>query len=230
MPQPAATDKKVNILAIHGVGDRKPGAVLDAVLLGLLNHAKIHSRRSSIVCYGHSYHHAEVRDHPYVASVLEVNWDDISHPARSLVEYLTHFFSILSSMLRNAVTLVDNNHSASSLALRVYRWAFNALLLWCIYLPVATIAGFAPTKVSQIAWIFGTAIIVTSLTRLISPYDEGFRTGWIWAVGVLLVGGLSISGNEFRAVGISIATWTYGIVQAFTGVALLLAMVVTWHG
>lgn len=229
MSQSEAADKKVNILVIHGVGDRKPGAVLDAVLLGLLSHAKIHSRQTSIVCHGYSYCQAVIQEHPYVASILEVNWDDISHPACSLAEYVTHFFSILASMLRNAVKLVDGNHSAPSLALRVYRWAFNALLLWCIYLPVATIAGFASTKVSQISWIFGIVIIVTSLTRLISPYDKGFRTGWVWAVGVVLIGGLSISGDEFRAVGISIATRTYGIVQGFTGFALFLAMAVTWH-
>lgn len=229
MSQKEAPDNKVNIVAIHGVGDRKPGTVLDAVLLGLSRHAKISSRETSIVCHDHIYRQAEVRGHPYVASVLEVNWDDISHPAHSLVEYVTHFFSILASMLRNAVKLVDGNHSASSLPLRVYRWAFNTLLLWCIYFPVATIAGFAPTRVSQIAWIFSTAAMVALLAKLLSPYDKGFRAGWVWAVGVVLVGILSISDGAFRAVGLSVATWTYGTAQGFTGLALFVAMFVTWH-
>jgi hypothetical protein len=80
MPISGAPARKVDIIAIHGVGDRKPGAVLDAVIRGLSEHGSV----QSIKYYrGHCFQYAKVRGHPVAKSVLEVNWDDISYPARS---------------------------------------------------------------------------------------------------------------------------------------------------
>jgi hypothetical protein len=160
--------------------------------------------------------------------VLEVNWDDISHPARSLIEHVTHFFSVLASTLRHAVK-PSNGHGSPSWPLQAYRWAFNALLLWCITLPVVTIAGFVPGRPGQIAWIAATFAIVGLLAKLLSPYDESFRAGWAWAAGVLLVGLASVSGEQPRSIALYIATWAYGSVQGLTGLALLVAMGATWR-
>lgn len=228
MTQSKEADQKVDIVAIHGVGDRKPGAVLDSVLLGLSDNEEIQSKISSKYYNRHGYRYAEVNGHPQVASVLEVNWDDISHPAHSPIQYLTHFISVISSTLRHAVKPIDNQGEPSR-AVQAYRWAFNACLIWCIYLPIATIAGVAPTKLGQIFWIAGTAVFVGLLTVLFSKYDKGFHAGWVWVAGVIVIGLASIIGDESRDLALSVATWIYGLVQGLTGVALLIAMGVAWH-
>lgn len=221
-------DRRVCIVAIHGVGDRKPGAILDAVIHGLSHHGEIRSEVSWTYCSGHYYRQAEVRGHRDVTSVIEVNWDDISHPARSPVEYLTHFFSILASTLRQGSTSIDDPDQ-HAWPLKAYRLAFNALLLWCIYFPVVTIAGYIPSMLGQAVWIIGTCGIVAFLSKVLSPYDRGFSAGWAWAAGVALVGLASVVGDQSREIALSFATWTYGGIQGLTGLALLVAMGVTWQ-
>lgn len=229
MLSPSETiDRRLCIVAIHGVGDRKPGAVLDAVLRGLSHPSEIRSESSWRYCSGHCYRQAEVRGHRDVSSVIEVNWDDISHPARSPIEYLTHFFSILASTLRHGATPMDS-HGRHAWPLEAYRWAFNTLLLWCIYFPVVTIAGYIPSMLGQVVWIVGTGGIVAFLAKVLSPYDRGFSAGWAWAAGVLLVGLASVLGDQSREVALSLATWTYGGIQGLAGLALLVAMGVTWQ-
>jgi hypothetical protein len=226
MSRTETTDRRVTIVAIHGVGDRKPGAVLDAVLGGLSCQGKIHSEVRWTHNQGHGFRQADVRGHPNVASVIEVNWDDISHPARSLVEHVTHFFSVVASTLRHAAT--TSGGGPASWPIRGYRWAFNALLIWCIFLPVVTIGGFVPNRLGQIAWIAATAAVVYVLATVLSPYDERFRAGRLWAAGVVLVGLVSMAGETPRGIALSFATWTYGSVQGLAGLALLAAMGVTW--
>ncbi|HBR48469.1 MAG TPA: hypothetical protein DEA71_00115 [Nitrospira sp.] len=225
--QSETNDSRVCIVAIHGVGDRKPGAVLDAVLRGLSHQGEIHSQASGMYCSGHCYRQAEVRGHRDVSSVIEVNWDDISHPARSPIEHLTHFFSILASTLRHGATSMDG-HGQHTWPLEAYRWTFNALLLWCVYFPVVTIAGQIPSVLGQAVWIVGTGGIVAFLAKVLSSYDRGFSAGWAWAAGVLLVGLASVVGDQSRDVALSLATWTYGGIQGLAGLALLVAMGVTW--
>lgn len=221
-------DSRVCIVAIHGVGNRKPGAVLDAVLRGLSHQGEIRSAVSWRYCSGHCYRQAEVRGHRDVSSVIEVNWDDISHPARSPIEHLTHFFSILASTLRHGATPMDS-HDQHAWPLEAYRLAFTALLLWCIYFPVVTIAGHIQSGLGQATWIAGTAAIVAFLAKVLSPYDRGFSAGWAWATGVVLVGLASVAGDQSREVALSFATWTYSGIQGLAGLALLVAMGVTWQ-
>lgn len=227
IPESETIDSRVCVLAIHGVGDRKPGEVLDAVLRGLSHQGEIRSEASWRYCSGHCYRQAKVQGHRHVSSVIEVNWDDISHPARSPIEHLTHFFSILASTLGHAVTPMDS-HGQHSWPLQAYRWAFNALLLWCIYFPVVTIAGHIPSMLGQAVWIVGTGAIVAFLAKVLSPYDRGFSAGWAWAAGVVLVGLASVVSEKSREVALSFATWTYGGIQGLSGFALLVAMCLTW--
>ncbi len=223
-----ATARKVKVVAIHGVGDRKPGDVLDAVIRGLSEHGSVRSDKSAKYYRGHCYQHAQVRGHPVVASVLEVNWDDISYPARSPLQYVKHFISLLASILRVAVQPIETAGKPSKWA-SAYRWVFNALLIWCVYLPIVTIGGFAPAKPVQVAWIFCTFLIVTMLAWLFSPYDKGFRAGFGWAAGIALVGIACIAGEQSRSLALSAATLIYGGVQGLAGVALVGAMVVAWR-
>lgn len=226
--QSETIDRRVCIVAIHGVGDRKPGAVLDAVLQGLSHQSEICSEASWRYCSGYCYRQAKVRGHRDVSSVIEVNWDDISHPARSPIELLTHFFSILASTLRHATT-PTHSQGQRVWPLEDYRCVFNVLLLWCIYFPVVTIAGHIPSRFGQGVWIVGTAATVAFLAKILSPYDKGFSSGWAWAAGVVLVGLASVAGDQSREVALSFGTWTYGGIQGLAGLALLVAMGVTWQ-
>lgn len=222
------TTKGATIIAIHGVGDREPGAVLDAILRGLSRQQNvIHAEEYRTYRLGHWYRRAEVRGHPYVESVLEVNWDDISHPARSLTEIAKHFFSLLASTLREAAKPIDGLGPPCRL-LQAYGWVFNSLLLWCIFLPIVTIAGFAPSVPSQLAWIFATALLVHILTKLLSPFDSSFRVGRVWVFSVLLVGVASMVGEQSRSIAVCFSTWVYGGVQGIAGLSLLVAMGVSW--
>lgn len=226
MPESTAASRRVDIVAIHGVGDRAPGAVLDGVILGLSKHGEIHVEESSMYLHGHRFPYAEVRRHPFVSSVMEVNWDDISHPARPGFEYITHFLAVLASTLRLADYPMGDRAQNSWLN-RVYAWAFKSLLLWCVFLPVVTIASFAPTGFAQSVWIAGAVGVVLLLARLSAPQDEDFRAGYVWAAGVAWVGVAGIAGWKHEA--LAAATSIYGAAQGFAGVALIAAMAASWR-
>ena len=220
--------RKVDVIAIHGVGNRKPGEVLNAAICGLSKHGTVHSDKSAKYYRGQCYQYSEVHGHPVVASVLEVNWDDISFPARSPLQYITHFISIITSILRVAQSPLESSEKRSKW-ISIYRWVFNALLLWCVYLPIVTIAGFVPTKTVQVAWIFCTFLLVTTLTWLFSSYDKDYRAGFGWAILVASIGIASIAGGPSRNLAISVATLVYGSVQGIAGVLLVGAMAISWH-
>ena len=222
-----STIPKVAIVAIHGVGDRKPGDVLDGVMRGLSQEAQVDGTPDWKYYGGQGYRHSKVRGHPIVGSIVEVNWDDLSHPPRRWFEYVTHFASIVASTLRLAVDPIEGDGRRSRWA-SAYRWVFNALLIWCIYLPIVTIAGFASSRISQLAWIAATVGIVALLARLFSRYDKLFRAGYAWAAAVALVGIASICGTEARDTALALATATYSLVQGLAGVLLAAAMAAVW--
>lgn len=227
MQQGKPGTKKFDIVAIHGVGDRQPGEVLSAVTSGLSNHYIIHTDESNKWFGGHSYPYTKVHGHPFVDSVLEVNWDDVSHPARSIVQYVTHFISLIASILRIAEQPIGSFNQRSKLA-SFYRSLFNAAVIWCVYLPIVTIGSFSPTKSVQITWVLSTCLFVVVLTTLFKPYDHGFRAGYWWAAGIFLVGIASIVNEGSRTLSIQIATFIYSSVQGLAGTVLVGAMLVAW--
>lgn len=76
-----AMPRKVDVIAIHGVGNRKPVEVLNAAIRGLSKHCTVRSDKSAEHYRGQCYQYSEVHGHPVVEPVLEVNWDDISLPS-----------------------------------------------------------------------------------------------------------------------------------------------------
>lgn len=216
-----------DIIAIHGVGDRKTGDVLNAVTRGLSHQASIRSDELWKSYNGHQFRYSNVVGHPSVASILEVNWDDISHPARSPIQLVTHFFSLVAAMLRVAAEPVEGETKSYRWTV-VYQWIFMALLVWCVFLPIATIAGFIASGFFTVIWLAGSIGLVALLTFLVAPCGSAFRFGYVWALAAAILGFLSLAGDANRDLALATATIIYGSVQGLAGLALMGAVFEIW--
>jgi len=217
----------ISIVAIHGVGNRKSGELLTAAAKGLSANGEVSLATRLEFFRGDQYQRAVISDHPSVANVFEVTWDDLSPPARDPIRLIIHAFSVVSSMLRLADDGVAFAGCRLSLG-KIYRWMFMALLVWCIYPPIAMIGAFDTSTSRHIFWAAAVFLVTLLIAWLLKPYDRNFRFGYAWAGAALVFALFPLIDKASASPLLKISTWAYTSFQGLTGLVLFLTIGEVW--
>lgn len=216
----------LSVVAIHGVGNRKAGDVLEAVSKGLSYNDPISVEPLWKSHNGILYQCAEVKGHPVVKNIIEVSWDDLSHPPRNPIQLICNFFSVLASMLRVAVNSYASNRGRLIFP-QIYQWIFITLFIWSIYPPLVIIGGFSETAFQYI-WPTIVLLFIFLITSLFKPYDPNFKAGYVW-MGTLLLGVLvSWSYKSSTSDILKVAALLCSLLQGLTALVLFLAVGEVW--
>jgi hypothetical protein len=223
-----SNNERFHVVAIHGVGNRQPGEVVDAVGVGLSYTAPVEAALEWKFIDGDRFRYAELRGHPLVKSVLEVNWDDVSHPATgNPLRFAGHVLANLMAMLRLATKPVTP-HGREPMFAKLYCGLFVYLLLWCIYPPILVIGAYADNAIVRWLWLLGLPCAVALITWFLTRYDVRFKAGYGWSVAFLFLGVLVLSRRDALEIVLQVTSWGYAAVQGLSGLALLAAVLEAW--
>jgi hypothetical protein len=223
-----SNNEGVHVVAIHGVGNRRLGEIVKAIAVGLSHTAPVQLTMEWRFSKGERYQSAELKGHPFVKCITEVNWDDISHPAGwNPLQLLGHVLANLIAMLRLATKPLITGGRAPLFA-NVYGALFIYMLLWCVYPPIVVIGGYAASQLVQTVWLLGVPFALALITSFLVRYDKRFRAGYLWVIAILIAGSLIELSRKALSIMLIVTSTCYAVIQGLSGIALLFAVLEAW--
>ena len=205
-----------HLVAVHGVGVHRPGALVETLAADLLAPGEIGRRRDACLA-GRRYPSIEIGEggRPQLR-VWEVDWSDLGPAPRRGVPLVSFVIHPVAAMVRLAADGWRADGLGAGGRSRVGGWfhtAFATLMLWAITVPVVLgLAVIVPNAAMAAAAILAVAGAVAFLASRLAALDRRFRAGYAWAVGAALLGlafvlhpglDLALAGAVARAVAAS---------------------------
>ncbi len=240
-PTNVSASKPTTIIAIHGVGDAKPGTIpqevskaIDAVDSPQPTNAYL---QADINLGGVKYPCLTPSHTPQgrfgVNRIVEVNWADIEAPSNSPWSLLRHLFFLLVGMRHLSIQKFAAQSKLRPVLARLFWFSIEAGIWWSAYFAnvVMWLASVNPTHPNLVLPI----TIASTLLALLMAWGLGkvsndFKAGYVWSLVILLTGlnfefdDLWLSTEQI----IALSAWLYSWTQAAMGFLLILAFLETF--
>jgi hypothetical protein len=194
----------ISVVAVHGVGDAEPGAILRDLSKLLSGKAQSHGsehhnpdpvfRRDDWVVNGQVYPRmTQECGSPSackVKEIIEVNWADVLRPAQTSWDVIKHLLFVTLAMLRLSCDPAPGGRTPRIARLHVRLFAGGMFWLWLLAMMVMLLASCGAENGlarGTVAVAFPLAAVV--LARFLGRYEVAFVAGYAWAAVLALAAG-----------------------------------------
>jgi hypothetical protein len=228
--------QKLTIVAVHGVGDAKPGDICGDLSTNLEQPHNPHAvfERADLLIRGIQYprlraHNVRLGEVP-VEEIVEVNWADVLRPAENPWQVLRHLFFLFIGMRSLSTQPVTAGKEIRiPWRARLY-WASVELFLWWAALLALAVMLLSSCGKEHSHWLkavaLGAPVIVGIMAWWLGRFSSLFRAGFAWLPVFLAAGASFLWPGNFGSPD-QWARWTgqfYAGGQLLVSVTLLLAV------
>lgn len=213
-------------VAIHGVGDAKPGAILEALTKQASLNGPTSYHRQDVYLNGVHYPAALSHDSDS-PDLYEVNWADVRQPSRSAIGVIQHIFSVLLSLLSIAGKWHFGAAEPQKITVRIFLFLIKHVAVWSLIYTLYARQYYLQDSFWPNA---GLTLIVTMLFwgagRLLRKQSSGYmNAGYFWAAVTLLTYLADFLPNVENTDLVRFSTFQYGFSAHLLEIALLASVV-----
>lgn len=211
----------MRIVAVHGVGNSSPGAILQALARDASGDGSEAFTREDLIIGGLTY--PRFRGAGRITEALEVNWSDLRMPKDSIAGVANHLLWLVTAMLSVAVDSFPPR-PRTTVAVVTYRRAFEGFLFWSLFIPIQVMLLVAArTRLLRAALTVLVVVAAVMVAAKFRAYSKWFAGGAVWAavISALLGVLLHLDRSQFMLdVATSVSAVIYVSAQVMIGVLL----------